>query len=390
MIACIVYPGDADPKVRALQDFLEKLGYGVVQAASLEAAAAEPSCQEGGDNLIVAPTTPEWRPEANKVIDLAKAVRGRAFVIYVCDEIGPEDYKALLRTGAGDCVDWASAAKEINSISLRLRGAASSVLPFVEADVSKHLIVGMVPACGGAGNTTLALETGVYFAKQKGKKSRRTGVVELDFNHAALCDYVDLAPRLDIVELARNPRRLDEYMLDIFRSGHSSGLDLFSAIEPPADCASIGGAAVFALLNKLHDRYEILLLDFPDCRPVWGDDALRNCDFVFVTARRSVPCLKQAARELKRLRNLGFAPERLAGVVTHCEAGLFSGLIGRMDIETALKGNRVFTVREDRAFARESVNSGVSMMDARASRGICRDISAVAMSILTLTPREVS
>jgi pilus assembly protein CpaE len=390
MIACVVHPGAANPTVNALRQFLGRLGYVVVVVDSFEAAAAEPTLQKGGDNIILAPTTPDWRPEATSVVDLAKVVEGRAFVIYICDEIRPEDYKALLRTGAGECVDWANAPKEISAIGKRLRGASSSMPSQYAEDLSKHIIVGMVPACGGAGNTTLALESGVHFARQKGKDARRPGVVELDFNHATICDYVDLAPRLDIVELARNPGRLDDYMLDIFRSNHSSGLDLFSAAEPPADCASIDGAAVFALLNKLHDRYQILLLDFPDYRPSWGDDALRNCDFVFVTARRSVPSLKQAARELKRLRNLGFAQERVAAVVTHCQAGLFGGITSKLDIETALPGYRVFYIRDDSAFATESVNSGVSMMEARASRGICRDIQAVAAFIRTLAPREVA
>jgi hypothetical protein len=36
------------------------------------------------------------------------------------------------------------------------------------------------------------------------------------------------------------------------------------------------------------------------------------------------------------------------------------------------------------------VNSGVSMMEARARRGICRDIQSVAAFIRTLAPRVVT
>lgn len=390
MIAFLIHPDDAPERVSLLGSYLEKLGYDVARRASMEGVAADSSLQKGVDHLILVPVTQNWRPPAPDVVALAKSVEGRAFVIFVCDEISPEDYKALLRSGAGECVDWANAAREINAISMRLRGAASPTMPFIETDISKHVIIGMVPACGGVGNTTLALETGVHFAKMKGKDILRTGAVELDFNHAALCDYVDLPPRLDINELARNPRRLDDYMVDIFRSRHASGLDLFSAAEPPSDCTSIDGAAVFALLNRLHDRYRILLLDFPDYRPSWIDETLRNCDFVFVTTRRTIPALKQAAREMKRLRHLGFPQDRLAAVVTHCESGLFGAIAGKTDIGTALSGCKVFFVRDDPAFAIESVNSGVSMVDARSGRGISRDIQAIAAHIRTLTPREVA
>jgi pilus assembly protein CpaE len=332
------------------------------------------------------PSTPDWRPAAKEVVELAKRVEGRAFVAYVCDEIGPEDYKALLRTGTADCFDWVHASGEFEDLNARLRGAGSPLAPFIEKDISHHRVVGLLPAGGGVGNTTLALEAGVYFARQKGKDARRTGVVELDFNRSTICDYVDVPPRLDIAELARNPRRLDDYMLDVFRSHHSSGLDLYSTAEPPADSCVVEGMAVFTLLNRLHDRYEILLIDFPDYKPPWGDEALRNCDFVFVTGRNSIPSLKQTAREMRRLRNLGFEQDRVAAFVTHCQGGLF-GVTGKAAVETVLAGQRVFYIRDDAGLAIESVNSGASMMEAHRGRGICRDIRAAAAFIQALTPR---
>jgi Flp pilus assembly CpaE family ATPase len=179
-------------------------------------------------------------------------------------------------------------------------------------------------------------------------------------------------------------------MLDIFRSRHTSGLDLFSATHASIDCCAIDATAVFALLNRLHDRYEILLLDFPNYRTTWVDQALLNCDFVFVTGRHSVPSLKQIAREMKRLRELGFDAERTAAVVTHCEASLIGGVTGKGDIEIALTGNRIFFIREDKSFALEAVNSGASMMETRAGRGICREIRLVADLMRTLTPRAVA
>jgi pilus assembly protein CpaE len=392
MIACLIHPDASNQRVNSLADLLEKLGYSLIRKESLKAAEDEPKLQSGRrDNIMLVPATEDWRPAASDLVALAKKFVGRAFVIYVCDEIGPDEYKALLRTGAGDCVDWRNSSKEITAISQRLGGEAPlSPPPIDEKDVSKQLVIGFLPAGGGVGNTTLALETGVYCSRLKGKDAVRAAVIELDFNHGVMCEHVDLAPRLDIAELARNPQRLDDYMLDIFRSRHSSGLDLFSATHVPVDCCAIDATAVFALLNRLHDRYEILLLDFPNYRTTWVDQALLNCDFVFVTGRHSVPSLKQVAREMKRLRELGFDADRTAAVVTHCEASFIGGVTGRGDIEIALVGHRIFCIREDRSFALEAVNSGASMMETRAGRGICREIRLVAEVMRTLTPRAVA
>jgi pilus assembly protein CpaE len=397
MIACLIHPDAANQRANSLATLLETLGYSLMLKDSLEAAAEEPKLQSGRrDTILVVPATDDWRPVASDVVALARKFVGRAFVIFVCDEISPDEYKALLRTGAGDCVDWRNCSKEIIAISQRLRGEASvgSMEPIAppadEKDVARQLIIGFLPAGGGVGNTTLALETGVYCSRLKGNEARRTAAIELDFNHSVMCEHVDLTPRLDIAELARNPRRLDDYMLDIFRSRHSSGLDMFSATHAPVDCCSIDTTAVFALLNRLHDRYEILLLDFANYRTAWVDQALLNCDFVFVTGRHSVPSLKQVARELKRLRDLGFDAARTAAVVTHCEASLIGGVAGKGNIEAALAGSRVFFIREDKSFALEAVNSGASMIEMRAGRGICREIRLVADVLRTLTPREVS
>ncbi len=252
------------------------------------------------------------------------------------------------------------------------------------------MILGLLPAGGGVGNSTLTLEAGVHIALQKGKDARRVAAVELDFNHADLCDYVDLAPRLDVVELARNPGRLDDYMLDVFNSQHASGLDLYSAIESPADCAAIDGATVFALLGKLHDRYDLLLLDFPDYRATWSDDALRNCDFVLVIGRSSVPSVKRVARELKRLREMGFEAKRLAAAITHCETNFLGAMTHKSSIEAALSGHRVYCIRDDRAVALESINSGAPMTQSHSDRAIARDIKVVAEVARALTPREMA
>jgi pilus assembly protein CpaE len=384
MIAFVIHPDAVNPRVAALGDWLQKLGYSLIHSVSM-GEAAEPKLWSGRDNIVVAPTTEEWSPRVGEVVSLAQKLVGRAFLLYVCDEISPESYKALLRTGAADCADWEHARDEISEISKRLKERESTA----PTDASKHLIVGFLPAGGGVGNTTLALEMGVYFASRNGRLARRAAAVELDFHHATMCEHVDLEPRLDMPVLARNPERLDDYMLDVFRSRHSSGLDLFSTAQPRIDDSPVNAAAVFTLLGKLNDRYEILLLDFACDRPPWLDDALRNCDFIFVTGRQSVPSLRQVAREIRRLSELLPDRARVAALVTHCETDVFGRMAKKGDVGAALAGHRVFCVREDRSFALEAVNSGCSMIEMRAGSGICRDIQAAADSLRTLAPKEL-
>ncbi len=164
MIACLIHPDASNQRANSLATLLETLGYSLILKDSLEAAAEEPKLQSGRrDTILVVPATDDWRPVASDVVALARKFVGRAFVVFVCDEISPDEYKALLRTGAGDCVDWRNCSKEITAISQRLRGEASlaSMAPIAppadEKGVAKQLIIGFLPAGGGVGNTTLAL-----------------------------------------------------------------------------------------------------------------------------------------------------------------------------------------------------------------------------------------
>ena len=59
-----------------------------------------------------------------------------------------------------------------------------------------------------------------------------TCLVDLDFQHGACADYLDLEPRLDLKEIEPRPERLDRQLLEIMLSHHASGLERDRGAEP--------------------------------------------------------------------------------------------------------------------------------------------------------------
>src|SRR5262249_9772421 len=108
----------------------------------------------------------------------------------------------------------------------------ASTSPAKEAQIYTFL-----PAAGGVGVTTLAIQTALLL-----RRSQRNGptpcLVALDFEHGACADYLDLEPRLDLDEIEPRPERLDSQLLEVMLSHHSSGLAVIGAPHRPAEMRS--------------------------------------------------------------------------------------------------------------------------------------------------------
>ncbi len=85
------------------------------------------------------------------------------------------------------------------------------------------------PRSGGAGVTTLAIQTALLLLNNGQRARPSTCLVDLDFQHGACADYLDLEPRLDLKEIEPRPERLDRQLLEIMLSHHASGLEVIAA-----------------------------------------------------------------------------------------------------------------------------------------------------------------
>jgi Flp pilus assembly CpaE family ATPase len=388
MLAFVVTSDRADPQVARLEQLLAKHGYTIVGKTAIDDVVGDPQLEAHRDSLVLVPSLGGAEVDVERVIRLAGQVTGRTFVIYVTDEISQAQYKALVRTGAADCVGWDSAMREIVEISQRVSASTpGATRQSAATPEARHVVISFLGTCGGSGNTTLALETAACLATAKGKDARSVAIVDLNFERSVMADYLDLMPRLDIDQVMRNPQRLDRYMLDIFTSKHASTLDMFASAAEHVDASTINADVVFALLEHITDLYDIVVLDLPPYRARWVDLVLKDSDLVFVTGLYSVPSVKQVMHELKHLNDLELAPDQVAVIANQCRTTLFGSVLRDGNIDGVLAGRRVLYVQQDWSFALDCVNAGVSMVLSKPRRGICRDIRKIADAALAVRPK---
>ncbi|MDJ1159213.1 hypothetical protein QNA08_13305 [Chelatococcus sp. SYSU_G07232] len=371
MRAFVVFPNETEHGAQLLKRLLEQLRYDVTFVDGLEALNREGGYASHTNSIIIVPAMGPLRPGAAEVVKFAETAIGRGFVVYVADDMSAEAYKSLLRTGVGEWVTWATAAHEIVEISQRLRaGHAHSAR-------RTATIAALLPSGGGVGNTTIALESAVYLASLKSWRSRRICVVDFNFHASALGDYIDVEPRFGIEEIYQSPDRLDGQMIDIFASNHESGVSFFVSHQTQIDYAHIDQCVIFALLDQLGERYDLVLVDLPALWFPWIDNIVSGSNGIVLTCAYGVPSVKQAAVRLRRLTD-AIAPKHLSVAVNFCERGWLGGIVRRSDISAALDGQRVFYVQRDTGFAAEATNTGRPMMRINQGRGVCKDIRKIA------------
>lgn len=340
-----------------------------------EAVRAEPA--PDGPNYLLLVASPRDAEGVSKLADMASRYRDRLFFVLIGDELSASDYKSLVRTGGAD---WISAKADVQEI-LELVSAKQAAIRAVAGGGGRRsagrTVVSFVSSVGGAGNATLAVETGVSLKTAKAGRDANICIVDVDFQAGHVCDHLDIEPRLKIQEISSNPERLDAQLFDIFVSRHASGLHVFAAPRSKLDPCDLNVAALDRLFDMISARYELILIDLPVTWLAWTPQIISASDGIVVTGLNSIPGLRQLAETLTAVREAARPSAPIAAAVNRCRRRLFGGVARRHHVESVLAGEQVFYVAEE-PMALESANTGTPLALAKGGRAFARDIAALA------------
>src|SRR5262249_3737394 len=143
------------------------------------------------------------RPESMAALERMMArVGGWPPVVVVTQSFDADAARALLQMRVADFL-----VKPVQPVEL-VRTCAR-VARSTGAETKEAQIYTFIPSVGGAGVTTLAIQTALLLLNSGARTRPSTCLVDLDFQHGACADYLDLEPRLDLKEIEPRPERLD-------------------------------------------------------------------------------------------------------------------------------------------------------------------------------------
>ena len=227
-----------------------------------------------------------------------------------------------------------------------------------------------LPAAGGVGLTTLAIQTAMLLLKGEGGKKTNTCLVDLDFQHGSCCDYLDLEPRLDLDEIEPRPDRLDRQLLEVMISEHASGLKVIAAPSRPAEMRSFDFEVVTRLLDLVASHFDNVVIDVPRTWFAWTDSVLIGSNRLFLVTEMTVPGLRHARHLVNVIRERLADGPRPEVIVNRFEQRLFGPGLRRADIEQALGDTLALTIPNNFRLTSEAIDRGVPLDEVKAGNNI--------------------
>jgi pilus assembly protein CpaE len=246
-----------------------------------------------------------------------------------------------------------------------VRTCARVAKPPASADTTEAQIFTFLPAVGGAGVTTLAVQTAMLLLNGVPRGKTATCLVDLDFQHGSCADYLDIEPRLNLGEIEPRPERLDRQLLEIMLSQHPSGLAVVAAPNRPAEMRSFDPDVVTRLLDLVSSHFDYVVFDMPRTWFSWTDSVLLGSNKLFIVSETTVPGLRHAQQLVAAIRErLGDGPQPQV-IINRFVQKMFSSGLRRADIEQALGDAFLACVPNDYALVREAIDRGVPLEEVK-------------------------
>jgi pilus assembly protein CpaE len=290
--------------------------------------------------------------------------------------------RRLMQMRVADCL-----VKPVSPVEL-VRTCARVAKAPTEADTAEAEIFTFLPAVGGAGVTTLAVQTAMLLLNSGAQGKAATCLVDLDFQHGACADYLDIEPRLNLGEIEPRPERLDRQLLEVMLSHHPSGLAVVAAPNRPAEMRSFDPDVVMRLLDLVSSHFDYVVFDMPRTWFSWTDSVLLGSNRLFIVSETTVPGLRHAKQLVDAIRErLGDGP-RPQVIINRFVQKLFSSGLRRSDIEQAIGDAFLACVPNDYALVREAIDRGVPLEEVKQGNKITLQLKKLIVPQNTSKPAK--
>jgi pilus assembly protein CpaE len=360
----------------------------IIGITSLESVLKpKPGTRTAETPIVIIMLPPGDRGKFDGLVDMfGRYGNDSLFFILIGDELSASDYKRLLRTG---CADWASLKAGLGEViqMISRRRASETDAHSARRGDDPPVTISFVPSAGGVGNATIIVEIAMLIKTDKDIRDRNVCIVDLDFQTGHLCDYLDSEPRLQIAELSNAPDRLDEHLLESFKTRHSSGVDIFAAPRSKYASEHLNIHALDALFSMIARRYDLLLIDYPVTWFQWTPQIIAASDAAIVTGINTIPSLRQVSETLALVRSSGPSKLEVGVAINRCERAFLGSISRRKHVETVLQDERLFLIAT-RSEATESINMGVPMALSSSAAKARKEFRALATFCGTLQSRR--
>ncbi|MBD3769059.1 MAG: hypothetical protein IE925_02850 [Rhodobacterales bacterium] len=256
-------------------------------------SASEAAMKYGGGVMLLEQGVPGW----DELLLKLAMDRPSTAVIVLSDQIPGNMVRALMKLDMSDVLPASSSPSDITEAVERFREVTTGGVG------GSSVCWAFRGAVGGAGVTTIAIESAFELARRFGPG--RVCLVDLNVADGMTTSFLEAVPKLDLTALSASPERLDPRLLAAWCYQHESGVSIIAAPRDPDGDALATEPAILRLLDVACGVFEFTILDMPRHMMPWTKAVLGAVDEAIVISELTVPSLHAAAdmaREVDVLR----------------------------------------------------------------------------------------
>ena len=303
--------------------------------------------------------------------------------LVVCGPVDdPEAMRLAMRAGARDYLPDNTSEEDLLASIARVY---EDVQRARTASTAKLVVV--VNGKGGSGASFLATNLAHSLVVNGGS---RVTLVDLDLQFGGLYRYLDVNPKVGLIEAMESAHELDEVSAQAFTCEHSSGLRLLAA---PSKYLTMADSLSIDKLESVMDAYlslnDYIVADSPARLDLVTERFFTRADHIILVTQQSLPHIQDSARQLQILGNeIGVPKKRISVVVNRWSK---NAEIQVDDIKKALRVEDLFTVPNDYKIASESINAGIPVAEVSKTAALTKGINklqAIVVDVESMPERS--
>jgi pilus assembly protein CpaE len=236
-------------------------------------------------------------------IEALRAASATTGVFIVASEPNPDVILQSMRAGANEFFTFPPAEETFHEAIRR-----TAVRRTAAGGGQSATTFALFGAKGGAGTTTMAVNSAVEIARLSGQ---RTVIVDLKSGLGEVGLFLGVRSRYTLVDALDNLNRLDSEFLRELVAKHKSGLEILAGSDNFDRPNSSDGPGLEEILRHLREGYDYVVVDAGSQINAGVLASLYTSDMIGLVANPDVPSIRNAQRLLDRIRQMGASPERV-------------------------------------------------------------------------------
>jgi pilus assembly protein CpaE len=349
---------------------------GDLQSVNGEALAA----LERADVLLVDIDANDDR-ELRQLGRIVEQRRSGTAILATARDLSTQGVRGLIRHGIDDFIPQPFELPDIRDAI----ATARAKLQRARANRKSGQVISVTRAKGGMGASTLAAHLALALCEKRHRRDpeKQVALLDLDLQFGDLALMLDLEPNGEMVEIIRDPTRLDGALLRASMTRHKSGLFVLPAPGEFVPLNALPAIAVIKLIELAREEFDFVVVDLPLAVPQWLEAVLQHTDQLFAVSQLNVAAIRQTRRLLDFLKEEGHY-DLPVSVVLNRYVWRFTER-GRLKQAIRALGQSIdHYVPEDAALALEAINRGTPLFELRHRAKLCRSLREVATASVNI------